>query len=198
MNLSRRTSLSLLIVSLSTAPAHAALSADGGSVGVSIETTTNNTTVQPLDQLLGGGNSSDLFGSVLQQHATAAQPAISTMDGFFGSTGATQPVLFNQKSPTGQIIPGGQTMPSAPFSPTSAAPDFSLTVAVNKGAAALAESTPTAVASQNAPFVPNTAGDTTPQAEPVILPTLVPLPSAALLLVSGLAALPAMRRKRQK
>src|ERR1700681_1250270 len=102
MNLSQRTSLSLLFVSLSAVPATAALSGDSGSGDVSIETTTNSTALQPLDQLLGGGNNPDLFKAVLQQHAGAAHPAISTMDGHFGSAGAEQPVVFGQQSPADQ------------------------------------------------------------------------------------------------
>lgn len=193
MNLSRRTSLSLLFVTLSTAPANAALSGDSGTDGISIEASANNAAVQPLDQLLGGGNNSDLFGSVLQQHAIAAQPAISTMDGHFGGSGAQQPTVFDQMSPTGQIVSGGQTMSSAPSTPSAEAPDLSLTVALHMGKSAQGESTPAAVAT---PSAPTQSGSYAPTIQEVINP--VPLPTAAIMFASGLVAFPAMRRKRQE
>ena len=92
MNLSQRASLSLLFVSLSAVSANAALSGDSGSAEISIEKSVQSSTLQPLDQLLGGGNHADLFGSVLKQHDESAQPAKSTMEGHFERDGSQQPV----------------------------------------------------------------------------------------------------------
>jgi hypothetical protein len=205
MNLARRTSLSLLFVTLNTVSANAALTGDSGSAGMSIETASDNTSLQSLDQVLDGGNNSDLFGSVMQQHATAAQPATSTMDGHFGGVGAVQPTVFDQRSPTGQIVSSGkivssgQTMPSAPAAPAGEAPNLSLTVAVHTGITAQADAPVASFSSPSSPvtggsYLPTDSGITTPP--PV--PAPVPLPAAGLLFASGLAALPAIRRKRQE
>jgi hypothetical protein len=201
LNLARRTSLSLLFVSLNTVSANAALSGDSGSADMSIETALNNTSLQPLDQLLDGGNNADLFGSVMQQHATAAQPAISTMDGHFGGAGAEQPTVFDQRSPTGQIVSSGkivssgQTMPSAPANPAGEAPNLSLTVAVHTG---ITGQTDGAAASISSPISPASSGPFVPTGPGETASSTVPLPAAGLLFASGLAALPAMRRKRQE
>src|SRR5262245_700035 len=106
MNLSKISLLSLLLASLGAMPATAALSGDdAGSGDISIETVSNDNALHLLDHLLDGGNHSDLFRSVLQQHASAAQSAKSTMDGHFGSAGAEQPMVFGQLSPANQTLP---------------------------------------------------------------------------------------------
>lgn len=197
MNLSQRTSLSLLLMSLSAGPATAAMSGDSVSDEMSIETNANNAALLPLDQLLGGGNNSDLFGSVLQQHASAGQPAISMMDGHFGSAGAEKPVVF------GQQIPTDQTMPPAPITEPAKTPDLSLTAAVNMGGGKQADSggapvtSPSSSATRNGSIV--TTDDTTPEAPaPPATPVApVPLPAAGLLFASGIFGLPVVRRLRK-
>jgi len=197
MNFSQTTSLSLLIVSFSALPATAALSGDSGSDEVSIESVANGTALKPLDKLLGGGNHSDLFESVLKQHASAAQPAKSMMDGHFGSAGAEHPVEFGQNSPA------SQTMPPAPPTAAAEAPNLSLTAAVHMGGGEQADtsSAPVSTASSNAPsnsgsIVTTNVTPTTPiTPDPTAAP--VPLPAAGLLFASGLFGLPVMRRLRK-
>jgi len=193
MNLSQRTSLALLLVSLGAGPATAAMSGDSVSDEMSIETNANNAALLPLDQLLGGGNNSDLFESILKQHASAGQPAISMMDGHFGSVGAEKPVVF------GQQIPTDQTMPPAPITEPSKAPDLSLTAAVNMGGGKQADTGGAPVTSPTTSEKPRasivTTDTTTPNPATPVAP--VPLPAAGIMFASGIFGLPVVRRLRK-
>jgi hypothetical protein len=190
MNLSQRTSLSLLFMSLSAAPAAAALSDDVGSETVSIETVAHKNDMFPLDQLIGGDHS-DLFESVLRQHAGAAQESISMMEGQSGSAGVNQPVLFGQR----QLEPAGRNTPPAPYSEPAQVSNLSLSVAAHQGAQS--ESTPATVSSPsgNSPVSSNSIS---PNGNvPVTPPVPTPLPAAGLLLASGLAGLTGMRKRQE-
>jgi hypothetical protein len=197
MNLKQSTSLSLLLVSLSTVPATAALTGGSESGGASIESASDRSAQQHLDQLLDGGNHADLFDSVLQKHASSAQAAKSIMEGHFEGVGSEQPVQFGQQSPADEV------RPTASFTAPAQAPDLSLTAVVRLGAQPGSE--PAAVTSAGTPtsnpFVTssvqaNTA-TTTNDFTSVITPTSspVPLPAAGLLLASGLAGLTGLRRR---
>lgn len=197
MNLSRRTSLSLLFVSISTASAQASLMDDNGAAAMSIESAANNTALQPLDQLLSGGNHSDLFRSVLHRHDMAAHPTNSTMDGHYEKEGAEKPVLHGLRGPA------GKTMPHAPSSPQPESPDLSLTVAAHnvssaQSSIASASATGSGSSASAGSFVASDEDNPATPDTPVIPTAPVPLPAAGLLLASGLVALPAIRREKQK
>ncbi|MFZ4856657.1 MAG: VPLPA-CTERM sorting domain-containing protein [Desulfuromonadaceae bacterium] len=220
MNLSQKTSLSLLFVSLSAVSANAALSGDNETAEISIEKTAQNRSLQPLDQLLGGGNHADLFGTVLKQHEESAQPAKSTMEGHFERDGSEQPVVHSG---------GLQALLSAPSLDSASAPNLSLTATVHLGAQA---ETPAATAAgssssatgagSSAPkalIAPNTLPYTTtvtPSNQLNYTTTItpsnmltytttittanpVPLPAAGLLLASGLIGITGLsKRQRQE
>ncbi|MEI6826481.1 MAG: VPLPA-CTERM sorting domain-containing protein [Desulfuromonadales bacterium] len=188
MNLSQKTSLSLLFVSLSAVSANAALSIDNEGAEIAIEKTAQNTSLQPLDQLLGGGNHADLFGTVLKQHAESAQPAKSTMEGHFERDGSQQPTGLAE-----QLI-------SAPAPESAQAPNLSLTASVHLGAQAettpatatsTGSSTPVSSATLQAASV-NFTTTITPNANPV------PLPAAGLLLASGLIGMTGLRKRQRQ
>ena len=191
MKIMQRAGLSLLLLSFSALPAAAALSGENGDGDVSIETVTGGT-LQSLDQILGGGNNSDPFGSVIQQHAGAAQSSISTTAGSsLGSAGAEKPVTFGAQSPA------SQTMPPAPVTPPAKAPDFSLKAALNMGVSAQGEASASAPAQApstpaSAPYSISTPSDDKPASD-----APVPVPAAGALLGSGLLASHLMRRLRQ-
>jgi hypothetical protein len=202
MNIAKRTSLSLLLAVLGAVPANAALTGESGPDDVSIESAGRGNASQPLDLLLGGGNHSDLFKSVLKQHASSAQAAASLMDGHFGTSGAEQPVLLDQRGPAGQII---QFSSSA--MQQAVAPELSLTATVNQrvsaegGVAQAPVTSPTANAAGNT-YAPNN-NQTEPVPGPVVSPsndpvTPVPLPTSGPLIVSGLLGLAGIRRLRQQ
>ena len=190
MNLSRRTSLSLLFVSLSTVSAHAALSADNESAETSIEQSVRSTSLQPLDQLLGGGNHDDLFGTVLKQHEESAQPAKSTMEGHFERDGSEHPV-------------GLPSLLSAPSTDSAQAPNLSLAATVHLGAQA--ESSP-ATATSTSASAPTSSGVARPAATDLTYTTTitpaaanpVPLPAAGLLLASGLIGVTGLRKRQRQ
>ena len=210
MNLSQKTSLSLLLVSLSAVSANAALSGDNGTAEISIEKTAQSTSLQPLDQLLGGGNHADLFGSVLKQHEGSAQPAKSTMEGYFERDGSEQPV-------------GLPALLSTPSIESASAPNLSLTATVHLGAQAETSQASATSASSSAPTAPvdskpdNQFGFTTTITPPAqlgftttITPATqftftttitpvnpVPLPAAGFLLASGLIGVTGLRKRKQ-
>jgi hypothetical protein len=206
MNHTQRASLALLFVSISTVSAHAALSDETDTGGISIETTAKGIGLQHLDRLLSGENNSDLLASVLKQHATAAQPAQSTMDGHFENVGAEHPLAFTQLDPADHAFSADHTFPAdhAMLStPPAEAPNLSLTVAANRGLSGQESTGADSGASANTGSLPGTAptsgnvltsngsGDTLPAAP-------VPLPASALLFASSLVALPVMRRKQHE
>jgi hypothetical protein len=185
-------SLSLLFMSLSSVSANAALSSDEQSI--SIEREQNSAELRPLDKLLDGGNVADLFGSVTQRHDNASQSVKNTMDGHFGRAGSEKPVEFGHGNPTDKTV-----LTAPPVAPGEV-PNYSLTVAANKGVYAQTEGDTTPISSPassavGSSFAPNVAGNLKYQ---VVQVAPVPLPAAGLLLASGLAVLPAMRRKRQE
>jgi len=224
MNLSQRTSLSLLFVSLSAVSANAALSGEYGTAEISNEKAAQSTSLQPLDQLLGGGNHADLFATVLKQHADSAQPARSIMEGHFERDGSEQPV-------------GLPALLSAPSMESASAPNLSLTATVHLGAQA--ESTPATATSSSAsaptapisPIKPNWLTYTTtvspsnqlnytttitpsnqlnftttitPSNQLTYTTTItttanpVPLPAAGLLLASGLIGVTGLRKRQRQ
>jgi len=191
MNLSQRASLSLLFVSLSAVSANAALSGDSGSAEISIEKSVQSSTLQPLDQLLGGGNHADLFGSVLKQHDESAQPAKSTMEGHFERDGSQQPV-------------GLPELTSAPSSESAQAPNLSLTATVHLGAQAETTPATAASASSSAPTVPVASNSLTytttitPSIQYTTTVNPVPLPAAGLLMASGLIGVTGLRRRQRQ
>ena len=199
MNLSRRTSLSLLFVSLSAVSAHAAMSTDNGPAETSIEKSVRSTSLQPLDQLLGGGNHADLFGTVLKQHEESAHPAKSTMEGHFERDGSEHPV-------------GLPSLLSAPSTESAQAPNLSLTATVHLGAQA--ESSP-ATATSTSASAPTSSGlarpalayttTVTPSNQLNYTTTItpaaanpVPLPAAGLLLASGLIGITGLRKRQRQ
>ena len=201
MNLSQKTSLSLLFVSLSAVSANAALSGDNGAAEISIEKTAQSSSLQPLDQLLGGGNHADLFGTVLKQHEDSAKPAKSTMEGHFERDGSERPV-------------GLPALQSASSTESAQSPNLSLTASVHLGAQA--ETTPATATGSSAASPGSSAlartGSTnltyttsinpanqlnftttiTPNANPV------PLPAAGLLLASGLIGVTGLRKRQRQ
>ncbi len=194
MNHLRTLSLSLLLAALCAVPATAANSSDDGPGNLSIETVSNGTASQRLDHLLGGGNHSDLFGSILKQHASAAQPSFSIMEGHFEGEGAQQPV-------------GLTSMLAAPPVRSAEAHNFSLSAVVHMGRGEQAGSAHVSVASAGSSA--SSADSSTSGLGPfsqnnTITPTLtpvpdtpvnpVPLPAAVLLFASGLVGLPIVRR----
>ncbi len=203
MNLSQKTSLSLLFVSLSAVSANAALSGDNGTAEISIEKTAQSSSLQPLDQLLGGGNHADLFGSVLKQHEGSAQPAKSTMEGYFERDGSVQPV-------------GLPVILTAPSIESAAAPNLSLTATVHLGAQSETPQATATSASSSAPTAPVESklirtpatqfGFTTtitPATQFTFTTTItpvnpVPLPAAGLLLASGLIGVTGLRKRQQQ
>jgi hypothetical protein len=193
MNLSQRTSLSLLFVSLSAVSANAALSGDNGAADISIENTKQSPSLQPLDQLLGGGNHSDLFGSVLKQHEVSTRPALSTMDDHFDGFGAPQPLNLPAVLPT---LASESSQMSAPES--AQAPNLSLTATVHLGAQAETSPATAASASSSAPAAPIASSSLTYTTTftPVVNP--VPLPAAGLLLASGLIGVTGLRRRQRQ
>ena len=191
MNLSRRTSLSLLFVSLSAVSANAAMSADNESTEISIEKSVRSTSLQPLDQLLGGGNHDDLFGTVLKQHEESAHPAKSTMEGHFERDGSEHPV-------------GLPSLLSAPSTESAQAPNLSLAATVHLGAQA--ESSP-ATATSTSASAPTSSGvaRTTTTTDLTYTTTItpaaanpVPLPAAGLLLASGLIGVTGLRKRQRQ
>jgi hypothetical protein len=200
MNLSQRTSLSLLFVSLSTVSANAALTGDNGTEDVSIENSKRSASLQPLDQLLGGGNHADLFGTVLKQHEDSAQPAKSTMEGHFERDGSQQPV-------------GLPELTSAPSSESAQSPNLSLTATAHLGAQAETSPATASSASSSAPnqaISPNSLTYTTTitplnqfNYTTTITPlgnsaSPVPLPAAGLLLASGLIGAAGLRKRQRQ
>lgn len=215
MNIAERTSLSLLLVSLSAIPANADMNGDSGPGGVSIETAGSGKALQPLDRLLGGGNNSDLFRSVLKQHDSSSQATKVTMEGHFGSEGGEQPVA-------------NRALQAAPSEAPAEAPNLSLSSATAHVGSAQADISPVSTASPTSsgtsgspvkqavsnPTVPNqTVTYTTTIIPAVSVPdpsktityhttivpvTPVPLPAAGLLLASGLAGMAGIRRLRQR
>lgn len=220
MNLSQKTSLSLLFVSLSAVSANAALSGDNETAEISIEKTAQSRSLQPLDQLLGGGNHADLFGTVLKQHEESAQPAKTTMEGHYERDGSEQPM-------------GLPSFMSAPSTSTESAqaPNLSLTATVHLGAqaettaaTATGSSSSTTGASSSAPPV-IVKGDSsnqfnytttitpsnqlnytttiTPANQFTYTTTItpaspVPLPAAGLLLASGLIGVTGLRKRQRQ
>jgi len=195
MNLSQRTSLSLLFVSLSTVPAHAALSGNSESSGVAIETAAESGALQSIDHLLGGGNHPDLFDSVLQRHKKSAQSSKTLMEGHFDGEGsADQLASFGQQE---SQRPAPQSTPAAPpdsarannarLGGNSSSPDLA-SIAVMSSSSA----------SPNNSFTPTEETVTGPATiiTGSLQPTPVPLPAAGLLLASGLVGIPVLRRKR--
>lgn len=200
MNLSLKTSLSLLFVFFGAMPAAAAMSGDDGLNGdSSIETVADSACLRPLDRLLGGGNHSGLFESVLKQHAGSALHATGVMEGHFERAGADHPVRF------GQLGPSDRTMPPAPVSSPARAPNLSLTVAAHNGghgrggaaSASGASSGSSAAGGSIAPTGTNTLDPSAAPDPPTPPASPVPLPATAFLLASGLVGLPVMRRLRQ-
>jgi hypothetical protein len=213
MNLSQRTSLSLLFVSLSAVSANAALSGDNGTADISIENAKQSASLQPLDQLLGGGNHADLFGSVLKQHEGSTQPATSTMEEHFEGYGAPQPLNLPAVLP---ILASASSQISAQES--AQAPNLSLAATVHLGAqaetspataASASSSTPTAPTAPTASITPNTPNiltyttTITPASQFTYTTTItpvnpVPLPAAGLLLASGLIGVTGLRRQQRQ
>jgi hypothetical protein len=208
MNLSRRTSLSLLFVSLSTIPANAALSADGAPAGISFETSSSSSALQPLDELLGGSNHADLYGSLLKKHESSAQSAKSTMDGHFERDGSEQPVQLSVLAPS-------------PSSESAAAPNLSLAAIVHLGAQPDSNPATATSPSTTAPTAPVVTTTTSPDSTvasttsiditTTITPSVsygytttvtpiapVPLPAAGLLLASGLVGISGMRKRQRQ
>jgi hypothetical protein len=197
MNLSQRTSLSLLFVSLSAVSANAALSGDNGAADISIEKSAQNSALQPLDQLLGGGTHADLFGSVLKQHEESAHPAKTTMEGHFERDGSQQPV-------------GLQELLTAASTDSAQAPNLSLASLAHSGAEGETSAASASSASSSAPTAPIDALGTAPSLAPIsltyttsITPTNnsanpVPLPAAGLLLASGLIGVTGLRRRQRQ
>ncbi|MFA7060416.1 MAG: VPLPA-CTERM sorting domain-containing protein [Pedobacter sp.] len=193
MNHLQTMSLSLLLASLGAMPAIAAMSGNDGSDNRSIETVSNGAASQHLDDLLGGGNHSDLFAAVHKRHADAALPAFSIMEGHFEGEGGEQPV-------------GLTAMPSAPSASSAGAPNLSLSTAVRMGSGEQTNSAQASVASPSSStpdkrsFVPTVATTTdtsfTIDITEIAHATPVPLPAAILLFASGLVGLPIMRRVR--
>jgi hypothetical protein len=193
MNLSQRTSLSLLFVSLSSIPATAALSGDAGSGGASIESSSPTSAHQSFDQLLGGGNNANLFESIMQKHAKAADPAKSIMDGHFEGDGSTQPA-------------GLPSQVASPFSESGQSPNLSLSVAAHQGAQG--ESNPASATSPSSTppsakvVAKNMIGISSEPVSQAFTTTVtsnspVPLPAAGLLLASGLFGMAGMRKRTQ-
>jgi hypothetical protein len=219
MNLSQKTSLSLLFVSLSAVSANAALTGDNEATDISIEKKAQNISLQPLDQLLGGSNHADLFRSVLKQHEGSAQPAKNTMEGNFERDGSAQPVV----QPVGL-----QALLSAPSIESAQSPNLSLTATVHLGAqaetpAATATGTSSSASATNDSRQPagtrpdqlnftttitpanqlNFSTTITPANQlnytTIITPVNpVPLPAAGLLLASGLIGVTGLRKRQRQ
>jgi hypothetical protein len=207
MNLSQRTSLSLLFVSLSAISANAALSGESGTVEISVEKAAQSTSLQSLDQLMGGGNHADLFGSVLKQHDESAQPSKSTMEGHFERDGSEQSV-------------GLPALLSTLSIESASAPNLSLTATVHLGAqpetaAATATGTGSSAtgASSSTPLTPLVNRDPTNQLNytttitpanqftyttTITTANPVPLPAAGLLLASGLIGVTGLRKRQRQ
>jgi len=200
----------LLSILLASGSVEAALSENAGTVDTpAIETSGGE--LRPIDQMLGGGNHPDLFGAVLHQHNIAAQPSSSMMEGYFGSDGAEQPVLFGMQSPS--LTTMAAAAPEQPAKPT----DLSLTAAVQMGgryqgsdaSTTQFAGTSAAADTNSASNAVNTGTDNGNNGNysvtTVITPinpsqtetSPVPLPAAGLLLASGLLGLPAMGRLRR-
>ena len=193
MNISRRTSLSLLFVALSTVPAQAALTGDSGADNTSIEASGYSDALQSIDQLLGGGNHPELFDSVLKQHNKSAQPSKTVMDGHYDQEGSSE-----ARSSFGQLV--------SPQSTPAEAPDLAKAATVRLAGSGSPSDIASIAAMSSSSASPNSlqktilTQDTSTGSATFITGTVdanpVPLPAAGLLLASGLVALPAMRRKR--
>jgi hypothetical protein len=207
MTLAQKTSLSLLMVSLGTIPAHAALSEDSTSDGVSIESSSSASAHRSFDELLGGGNHEGLFDSILQKHTKAAHPAKSIMEGNYEGDGSAQPAGLPSQGA------------SSPYSESPQAPNHSLTVAAHQGSQGESTTPASATSPSSTPptakIVANGEYDDPPLKTFTYTTTItpiapandltysttitpispVPLPAAGLLLASGLVGIAGMRKR---
>jgi hypothetical protein len=212
MNLSQRTSLSLLFVSLSTVSAKAALAGDNGSLDVPIENSKRSASLQPLDQLLGGDNHDDLFGSVLKQHEDSARPSKTTMEGHFDRDGSVQPVGQAERMSTPSTEAAqppnlslkatshsgaeSETSPASAASASSAAPAAPLDAASSHASTSLTYSTTITPLSQFTYTTTITPAST--PSTPTTPASPVPLPAAGLLLASGLIGAAGLRKRQRQ
>ena len=184
MNLSRKISLSLLLVTLGAPSAFAALSGDAGGNAAGIELSGDDAPAQRrLDQTLAV---KVLDETALQRHARSALRAPAPMEGHYGRDGAEAPQLFGRQD-LSQFV--SQHAASEGVGDSTGLAQMTAVHMVGSGSvtgeAPVVSPGVTSAASQ---YVTTTITSSGSQSN-------VPLPPALLLMASGLFCLPTIRQR---